>query len=38
MQINLGRESLQTTQKYLGEEPDYQHTLGDYLGLDIQVK
>ena len=38
VQINLGHESLETTQKYLGEELDYQHAPGDYLGLDIKVK
>ena len=38
IQINLGHESLETTQKYLGEELDYQHAPGDYLGLNIDVK
>jgi site-specific recombinase XerD len=38
VQINLGHESLATTQRYLGEELDYQHAPGDYLGLNIDVR
>src|SRR5262245_48378886 len=38
IQINLGHESLETTQKYLGEELDYQHAPGDYLGLNVTIK
>ena len=38
IQLNLGHESLETTQKYLGEELDYQHAPGDYLGLHVEVK
>jgi hypothetical protein len=30
--------SLETTQKYLDEDLDYQHAPGNYLGLDINVK
>jgi site-specific recombinase XerD len=38
IQINLGYESLETTQRYLGEELDYQHAPGDYLGLNVDVR
>jgi hypothetical protein len=36
--MNASHESLVTVQKYLGEESDYQHAPGDYLGLNIAVK
>ena len=35
-QINLGHKSLEMTQKYLGEELDYQHAPGDYVGLNSE--
>ena len=36
IQLNLGHESLATTQVYLGTELDLQHGPGDYLAINIQ--
>ena len=35
IQINLGHESLTTTQKYLGTELDFQNAPADYIDIDV---
>lgn len=38
IQINLGHESLTTTQKYLGSQLDYQNTPSDLIKLNVRLR